>query len=168
MADVLSKLDEISEMIESAKAMPLSSSCVINRSDLLTALDQVREMLPTELATAARVVADRDGVLAQGRAEADRIVAAAQQERARMLAGTDVAQEAAAQAEVMLAEARESAREMRAEVEDYVDARLANFEIVLHKTLSAVERGREKLRGRHELDTLRGRAGDDDEPTPLP
>ena len=40
------------------------------------------------------------------------------------------------------------------EVEDYVDAKLANFEIVLSKTLSAVERGREKLSGRHELERL--------------
>jgi hypothetical protein len=37
---------------------------------------------------------------------------------------------------------------MRAEVEDYVDGKLANFEVVLTKTVAAVERGREKLRGR--------------------
>jgi hypothetical protein len=44
--------------------------------------------------------------------------------------------------------ARTQAEAMRLQTEDYVDAKLANFEVVLHKTLSAVERGREKLRGR--------------------
>jgi hypothetical protein len=54
---------------------------------------------------------------------------------------------------------------MRLEVEDYVDAKLANFEIVLTKTLSAVERGRQKLSGRHELEALRD---NDDDVEPLP
>ena len=33
------------------------------------------------------------------------------------------------------------------EVDDYVDGKLATFEITLNKTLSAVSRGRERLRG---------------------
>ena len=50
---------------------------------------------------------------------------------------------------------------MRAEVDDYVDTKLANFEVVLDKTLSAVHRGREKLRGRTAHEDL---AGDRDRP----
>ena len=38
---------------------------------------------------------------------------------------------------------------MRAEVDDYVDTKLANFEVVLDKTLAAVNRGREKLQRPH-------------------
>ena len=46
---------------------------------------------------------------------------------------------------------------MRLEVDDYVDAKLANFEIILRKTLGAVEHGREKISGRHdELEALAG------------
>ena len=71
-----------------------------------------------------------------------------------MLEATEVHKEATAEAERLLAEARSSADAMRLEVEDYVDAKLANFEIVLTKTLSAVERGRQKLSGRHELERL--------------
>ena len=48
----------------------------------------------------------------------------------------------------------EEARQMRQEVDDYVDTKLANFEIVLNKTLAAVLRGREKLHGRHEMEQL--------------
>ena len=56
---------------------------------------------------------------------------------------------------------------MRNEVDDYVDAKLANFEIILHKTLNAVEHGRDKINGRHaELEQL---ASDSDEVVePLP
>src|SRR5205085_9263531 len=46
------------------------------------------------------------------------------------------------------AEARREAEEIRAEADDYVDSKLANFEVVLTKTIGSVDRGREKLLGR--------------------
>ena len=81
-----------------------------------------------------------------------------------MVATTDVVAAAQAEADALREQAREAAEAMRIEVEDYVDAKLANFEIVLGKTLEAVERGRQKLAGRHELDALR----EDEDDTPLP
>ena len=44
--------------------------------------------------------------------------------------------------------AERGARRMRDEVDDYVDTKLANFEVVLTKTLAAIQRGRDKLSGR--------------------
>ncbi|MHB8339620.1 MAG: hypothetical protein ACYDB7_00360 [Mycobacteriales bacterium] len=165
MADLLSKIDEITDTVQAAKSMPLSSSCVLNRADLLAALEELRGLLPAELAAASGIVADQAELVEEGRREAERIIAAAQQERARLVARTEVAQEAARQAAALVEEARETARAMRVEVEDYVDAKLATFEVVLQKTLAAVERGRDKLRGRHEFDTLRDSELDE---TPLP
>ena len=52
-----------------------------------------------------------------------------------MLAQTDVMAGAQGEADRVLQEAHEQAEAVRAEVEDYVDAKLANFEIVLTKTL---------------------------------
>ena len=80
-----------------------------------------------------------------------------------ILSQHDIVVQAQTEAERIIEEARYQADAMRMEVEDYVDAKLANFEIVLNKTLSAVARGREKLSGRHELDDL----ADQDQP-PLP
>jgi hypothetical protein len=48
-------------------------------------------------------------------------------------------------------DARLRAREIRMEAEDYVDAKLASFEVVLQKTLAAVVKGRESLQGRLEM-----------------
>ncbi len=165
MADLVGKLDEITAVVEGARTMPLSASCVVNRAELLAALEEVRALLPGELAAASAIVGDREQLIEEGRQEADRIVAAAREERARLVAQTEVAQAAAQQAAEIVAEARETAHRMRAEVEDYVDAKLATFEVVLQKTLAAVERGRDKLRGRHELDRL---AEPDPDETPLP
>lgn len=78
----------------------------------------------------------------------------AEAERARLVSRTEVVQSANREADRILDEATEQAHQIRLEVEDYVDAKLANFEVVLQKTLAAVERGREKLRGRLAADEL--------------
>lgn len=164
--DAQAKLDEIVALVESAKSMPLSASVLVNKTEMLTLLDELRAALPDELREAQWVIKDRDEVIEAGRKEAERIIADAKQEATRLVSRTEVMQTATKEAERLLDEANENARKMRLEVEDYVDAKLANFEVVLHKTLGAVERGRDKLKGRHELEELRA-AADADEP-PLP
>ena len=64
----------------------------------------------------------------------------------------------------MLDQAHAEAEAMRLQTEDYVDAKLANFENVLSTTLATVQRGREQLSGRPLHDQLRG--VDLDEPAP--
>ncbi len=162
--DVHSKLDEITAMVEGARAMPMSASCVVHRDELLGLVDELRALLPQELQEAEFVLADRDEVVAEGRREAERIVADARAERARLVGETEVTREARREADRILDEAHKQTEAMRIEVEDYVDAKLANFEVVLHKTLQAVERGRQKLGGRSELDGL----GDPSYDGPLP
>jgi hypothetical protein len=159
------KLDEIVAAIESARAMPMSASCIVNRGHLLGMLDELRELIPTEMQRAESLQHDRDGVVDEGRREAERIIAEAQVERQRLVGETEVYQIAAAEATRLRDDAEAEARRMRQEVDDYVDTKLANFEIVLNKTLAAVLRGRDKLHGRHEMEQLAGEALDDE---PLP
>jgi cell division septum initiation protein DivIVA len=158
--DVTAKLDELTALIESARAMPMSASCVVNRAELLAHLDELRALLPGELANAQQVIAERGDVVAQGQVEAQALIEAAKAERARLVSRTEVAKEAAKEAERLVSEARLDADRMRVEIDDYVDGKLANFEVVLHKTLQAVEKGRAKISGRHELDDL-GDEGDE-------
>ena len=154
--DLNDKLDEITELVESARAMPLSASCVLNRAELLERLGELRDLLPAAVVEARELLSDRDGVVAAGETEAERLLAAARVEREELIAASSVTAAATERAEAVLAEAGAEARRMRSEVDDYVDGKLATFEIVLHKTLATVDKGREKLRGRHELDDLAG------------
>jgi cell division septum initiation protein DivIVA len=165
--DIHAKLDELTEMVETARSMPMSASCIVNRTDVLTLLDEVREMLPSELREAQFVIKDRNEVLEEGKRQAEQILADAERERDRLVSETEVVKRSEREADRIIDDANEEARRMQMEVDDYVDAKLANFEVVLNKVLTAVERGRDKLRGRQELDALGepGALGDD---TPLP
>jgi hypothetical protein len=159
------KLDEIVAQIESARAMPMSASCIVNRSQLLGMLDEMRDLIPAEVQRAESVLHERDDVVESGRREAEQIIADAHAERDRLVTETEVQREAIAESERVLVEADREARQMRREVDDYVDTKLANFEIVLNKTLTAVLRGRQKLQGRTEMQEL-GETRDDEAPLP--
>ncbi|WP_399889509.1 cell division initiation protein [Streptomyces sp. BBFR51] len=145
--DVQNKLDEITAMVSGARAMPMSASCVVNRAELLSMLEELRAELPGSLAQAQELIGDREQMVAQARQEADRIIEGAHAERGSLIADTEVARRSQAEADRILAEARQEAEEVRAEADDYVDSKLANFEVVLTKTLGSVGRGREKLLG---------------------
>ncbi|WP_343245944.1 ATP synthase F0 subunit B [Streptomyces sp. SID5785] len=145
--DVQKKLDEIVAAVGSARSMPMSASCVVNRADLLSMLEEVRQALPGSLAQAQELIGGREQMVEQARAEADRIIETAHAERGTLIADTEIARRSQDEADRILAEARQEAEEVRAEADDYVDSKLANFEVVLNKTLGSVGRGREKLLG---------------------
>ncbi|TWD14209.1 vacuolar-type H+-ATPase subunit H [Streptomyces sp. T12] len=145
--DVQKKLDEIVASVSSARSMPMSASCVVNRAELLAMLDEVRAALPDSLAQAEELIGGQAQMVEQARQEAERIISEAHAQRGTLVADTEVARRSQAEADRILAEARKEAEEIRAEADDYVDSKLANFEVVLTKTLGSVGRGREKLLG---------------------
>ncbi|MGK5548551.1 ATP synthase F0 subunit B [Streptomyces sp. URMC 127] len=163
--DVQKKLDEIVATVTAARSMPMSASCVINRAELLALLEELRAGLPGSLARAQEVIGDREQLVAEAREEAERIIASARAHRGSLISDTEVARQSQEEADRILAEARRQAEEIRTEADDYVDSKLANFEVVLTKTIGSVDRGREKLLGRTDDG---GGQGDPDTDAPEP
>ena len=159
--DVHERLAQIRSSVEDARSMPMSASAVVNRAELLAELDLLASDLEQTFAEARRLTADRDAAVAEGRTEAQRIIAEAGNERERLISDTEVYRVAKIEADRLREEAQQEVVELRRETDEYVDQRLANFEVVLGKTLEAVARGRERLHGRSDLDTF-GRHGVDD------
>ncbi|MFE1345156.1 ATP synthase F0 subunit B [Streptomyces sp. NPDC058757] len=146
--DVQKKLDEIVATVQGARSMPMSASCVVNRAELLALLEEVRDALPNSLAQAQELLGGREQMVEQARREAERIIEAAHAERGTIVSDTQIARQSQEEADRILSEARREAEEVRAEADEYVDSKLANFEVVLNKTIGSVDRGREKLLGR--------------------
>ncbi|MCW2745555.1 MAG: uncharacterized protein JWM48_2105 [Mycobacterium sp.] len=154
MAELDAVLDALTDLVTGARAMPLSGSCVVNREELLALVDEVREQLPVEVAHARALLDTREEVLGRTREEGDAIVAAAHEERARLVARSEVVAEAYRQADAIVTDAQARADDLRAEADDYVDSKLASFEVVLTRTLATVERGRARLSGRDAFSEL--------------
>src|SRR5687767_3605920 len=146
------------QLLAEARPVPLSASVMVNRKDFEDVIDDIRASLPEELRQSRWVIKERDEVLEQAEREAEQALADAKAEAARLISETEVVRQSQRQAERILDEAREQSRVLRLEAEDYVDGKLANFEIVLAKTMKQVEKGRERLRGRFASDELAGDA----------
>ena len=143
-------LDALGEMVRNAKSVPLSSSVVIPQSEALGLLEQLRDALPQETEHAREVLAERDELLAAARQEAQELVEQGKAERTKLLSKTELVQGANAEAHRIVSRAEADAEDLRRKADDYVDAKLARFEILLNKTLKTVHKGREQLRQRLE------------------
>ena len=152
--DIHDSLDELAGLVEGARSVPMSASCVVNRAEVLALVDRIRSSLPATLQEADGLLSRREGVLADARDEAKAIIDAAHDERMRLVSDTEVLAQASLEGRRIVAGAEQEAAQMRQEIDDYVDAKLANFEIVLAKTSEAVRKGREKIAGRRAVDEL--------------
>lgn len=159
--DLSSRILQLEDLVREAKSMPLSSSALLNRDEVLELIDQMKDSLPDEIKQARWIVKDREELLAKARRDAEAMVEQGRHEQLRLASHEAVVQRANEEAVRLVEEAQEDARRLRLEAEDYVDAKLAQIEGQLQRileemmssnqslsrTIDQVQAGREKLRG---------------------
>ena len=109
---VIAALDQIEDLVESSRTVPLSASIMINKAELLDLLDQAREALPEDLVAADAVVADADAVLGRADSAAETRIAEA---NSRASSTLDQANERAAQ---IISDAEEEAERTRSRADE--------------------------------------------------
>ncbi len=205
-------VDELTTVIENARSVPMSSSCMVPRDHLLDLLDDLRESLPEDVQAAGAIVEQRTEILQQAQAEAERLtgrtrgesdqlltaarrqrdellgtarrqrdellaeaqvqagelladaeaeaerlvaegraqreslIADALVEHERLITETEVYRGAVSRADELGAQTATDVARMRAEVDEYVDSRLADFGTTLERMLRSVEKARSTLR----------------------
>jgi cell division septum initiation protein DivIVA len=205
-------VDELTTVIENARSVPMSGSCMVPRDHLLDLLDDLRESLPEDVQAAGAIVEQRTEILQQAQAEAERLtgrtrteteqllaaahrqrddllgtarrqrddllaraqteaeqlledaeaeadrliaegrahrealIAEAVAEHERLITETEVYRGAVSRADELGAQTATDVARMRAEVDQYVDSRLADFGTTLERMLHSVETARTNLR----------------------
>jgi ATP synthase B/B'' CF(0). len=164
--DTEGSLLRMRELLESSGTVPFSSSPRVNRDDLLTLIDDALEHLPEELKQARWLLKERNEYLAKAEREAEQIIDAARVQAERMVERDEVVRSARRHADALVEDAESRSRALQHEAEDYVDQRLAAFEIVLDRTMHTVKRGREQLQVHSGTPALADAepADDDEEP----
>jgi F0F1-type ATP synthase membrane subunit b/b' len=152
--DAVEKLASAIKMVEEARGVPLSASCVLHRGEILGVLDEAKDAFPDTIAKAESILANRDKVIEEGRMQAEQMVAMAREEASQLIEQTAIMQQARDEAKNILLQARQEAAEQRQEIEEYIDSRLATLEVILNKTQEAITRGRERLAGSTDKDVL--------------
>jgi cell division septum initiation protein DivIVA len=147
----MDRIDEIISLVETARSVPMSRNCMLDRGELIGLLEQLRSEIPGELRRAAALLEERDKILDAGQREADRMIAEAEFEHSRLVSDNEVVVSADRESVRLVAEARSEAQRLRDEVDEYVDTTLANFEQFLTRSLASIERGRDKMHALREI-----------------
>ena len=144
-------LDELADLVASARSMPMSASVLVNRAEAVELIESAKSVLPSQITRAQGVVADADAVLGRARLEASDLVERAQERAEELVSQESVVAQANTRAEEIVAEAQASADKLAREADDYCDRQLAQFEIDLNAIGSQVAAGRARLleRTRH-------------------
>jgi len=143
--DAAGMLRQAVDVVSTARTMPLSSSVLVAREEMLELLQGALDRLPEEMRRARWLLRERDEFLAARQREADSLLEEVRAQAERMVQRTEIVRQANQVAQRVLDDAREEARRLRHEAEDFCDQKLASFEIVLERTLKTVQAGREKL-----------------------
>jgi hypothetical protein len=167
-SDVEHMLRRLHEMVASARPMPLSTSVMVNRDEVLDLLDETIERLPDELRAARWLLKEREEYLAKVKREGEDILDQARTRAERMVQRTEVVKASEARARKIVEAANDQAARLRNEVDDFCDQKLASFEIVLERTMKLVGAGRQKLQGTLAAGEIQGGEPPDDEPRGRP
>ena len=133
------------DQIETARSVPMSASVMVNRDELLVLVDDAIAGLPEEIRQARWLLKEREEFLAKARREAEDIIDAGRAQAERMVERTEVVRDARRVSQQVVDDAQAEARALKHEAEDYIDQKLAAFEVILDRTMQAVQRGRERL-----------------------
>jgi len=145
-------LDRLEDAIAQATKVPLTGKVLLDPDELLSLMDEMRELLPQEIRDANRVARDREAILTEARDQAESTVREAQALAARLTAEHSVAQEAQKQADELIDQAKRVAREIRQNALEWADELFGRVQPDLEKVAAdtqkavlAVRKAREEL-----------------------
>lgn len=145
-------LRQLRHTVETAKGVPMSASCMVNRSEVLGLVDRALAQLDSDLADARWVVKQSQDTVTEAEGQAERIMREARAEADRLVQDHELVVHARAQAVRIQNAAREEAAAFSREVDAFIDSKMAEFEADLQRTGSAIVTLRRKLASRAELD----------------
>ena len=142
--DIISALYD---MIQDARALPLGADkCILERDKALDMLDEIIAQLPAELKQSRAIVESRNELIGQARREAESIVRQAQQQAKELVAEEAIYQEARRQCQEMFNKTQARITELRKVSNDYMDDALSRTEEAIAQSLTEVRETRAKFR----------------------
>lgn len=143
--DIQHLVDRLEDLIDEGRHIPMSKFTLIDEERALGIIDQMRISVPEQIETAARVVGQRDRLVAQANEEASRIIDNAKRKSDEMTTRDSIVVAAQHQARHMVEQAEAEAIRVREEADNYVVEVLRDLEGQLLRTLTVVRNGINKV-----------------------
>jgi hypothetical protein len=132
--------------------MPLVNQIMVKESDILNIVDQLRTTIPDEIKMARRIIQEKERILAQAQADANTLLARAQEESERAIKREGLLLAAGERSQQIVREAQEQAERLKDDADAYVGEtlrslrdHLASIEISVGRSILSIEKGLESL-----------------------
>ena len=108
------------DMVQDARAMPLAADkCILERDRVLDMLDEIIAQLPGELKQSRTIVESRNELINQARREAEGIIRQAQEQAKQMVTKEAIYAEAKKRSEELVAQTQERINQLRKAGNEY-------------------------------------------------
>ena len=141
-------LDELEAIVQDASGVPMRKGrAVVDRSDLLVMLDELRGSLPPELAEAEEIRRECGAIVAAAEEEAERIIEDASHRADAMAPDTELYRRAQRRAGEVIEQAERYAEEVARGSEVYRDRVMGQLENWFQDSILSVGESRQELGG---------------------
>lgn len=135
------------DMVQDARSMPLAADkCILERDKILDMLDEIIAQLPGELKQSRTIVESRNELISQARREAEMIMRQAQEQAKQMVTKEAIYIEAKRRAEELVGQTQERIAALKKASNEYMDEALRQTEEVIAESLANVRDTRVKFR----------------------
>ncbi|MEN6413471.1 MAG: ATPase [Veillonellales bacterium] len=139
-------LEEIENLVLDAARVPFTNKRVLEEDDIARLLDDLRDVMPTELMEAKRILSERSHIMEEANKEAQNIVDQAKIYVAKLTDENVVTKQAQEQANEIVATAQQAARNLQNDAICYADDVFNHLEANVQKVLEVVQSGHKELR----------------------
>lgn len=135
------------DMVQDARSMPLAADkCILERDRVLDMLDEIIAQLPNELKQSRTIVESRNELISQARREAEVIMRQAQEQAKQMVTKEAIYIEAKRRAEELVVQTQDRIAALKKASNEYMDEALRQTEEVIAESLANVRDTRVKFR----------------------
>ncbi len=135
------------DMVQDARSMPLAADkCILERDRVLDMLDEIIAQLPGELKQSRTIVESRNELISQARREAEGILSEAREKAKQMVTKEAIYAEAKKRSEELVGQTQTRINQLRKAGNEYMDESLRQTEEVISKALAEVRDTRMKFR----------------------
>ena len=112
-------IDSLEQAITTARSVPFSNNCMVDREEMMVLISMIRDNLPAELKQAKWLLEQNRQLIAEARKEAEHMIRDAETRMASMIDENEITQQARLQASQTIEAANNSARQIRNGAIDY-------------------------------------------------
>ena len=135
------------DLVQDARSMPLAADkCILERDRVLDMLDEIIAQLPSELKQSRTIVESRNELINQARREAEMILRQAQDQAKQLVAKEAIYVEAKRRAEELVGQTQNRIDALKKAGNEYMDDSLRKTEEVIAEALANVRDTRMKFR----------------------